>query len=190
MAKVIIITGPSGVGKGTIERELLADSALNLAFSVSATTRGRRSNEIEGQHYFFISAAEFANRLAAGEFLEYSKHFDNYYGTLRSEIARKLAQNQNVLVEVETTGAINIISQYKRANQSDELVTIFIAPPSLRELKARILKRNSETRRSLRKRLKKAKRELKYQIYFQHIVKNDNIREAIAQVRQIILEEC
>ena len=190
MAKVIIITGPSGVGKGTIEKELFADPTLNLTFSISATTRDRREKEMDGIHYFFINKYQFEQKIENNEFLEYSKHFDNYYGTLKSEINDKLSQNKNVLVEVETTGAINIIGQYKQNQIEDQLVTIFIVPPSLQELKKRILNRNSENRRSLRKRLKKAKKELEYKKYFNHVIKNDNIKEAIAQVKEILLKEC
>lgn len=190
MAKVIIITGPSGVGKGTIEKELFADPTLNLTFSISATTRDRREKEMDGIHYFFINKNQFEQKIENNEFLEYSKHFDNYYGTLKSEIDQKLSQNKNVLVEVETTGAINIIGQYKQNQIEDQLVTIFIVPPSLQELKKRILNRNSENRRSLRKRLKKAKKELEYKKYFNHVIKNDNIKEAIAQVKEILLKEC
>ena len=190
MAKVIIITGPSGVGKGTIEKELFADPTLNLTFSISATTRDRREKETDGIHYFFINKNQFEQKIENNEFLEYSKHFDNYYGTLKSEINDKLSQNKNVLVEVETTGAINIIGQYKQNQIEDQLVTIFIVPPSLQELKKRILNRNSENRRSLRKRLKKAKKELEYKKYFNHVIKNDNIKEAIAQVKEILLKEC
>ena len=190
MAKVIIITGPSGVGKGTIEKELFADPTLNLTFSISATTRDRREKEMDGIHYFFINKNQFEQKIENNEFLEYSKHFDNYYGTLKSEINDKLSQNKNVLVEVETTGAINIIGQYKQNQIEDQLVTIFIVPPSLQELKKRILNRNSENRRSLRKRLKKAKKELQYKKYFNHVIKNDNIKEAIAQVKEILLKEC
>lgn len=190
MAKVIIITGPSGVGKGTIEKELFADPTLNLTFSISATTRDRREKEMDGIHYFFINKNQFEQKIENNEFLEYSKHFDNYYGTLKSEINDKLSQNKNVLVEVETTGAINIIGQYKQNQIEDQLVTIFIVPPSLQELKKRILNRNSENRRSLRKRLKKAKKELEYKKYFNHVIKNDNIKEAIAQVKEILLKEC
>ena len=188
MAKLIIITGPSGVGKGTIEIELFKDPQLNLAFSVSATTREKRANEIEGQHYYFISTEEFEAKIAKAEFIEYSKHFTYYYGTLKAEIAQKLALGKNVLVEVETTGAINIINHYQATNQLDQLITIFVLPPSLKELKRRILGRKSENFWAVRRRLKKARKELKYKIYFNHHVKNDNIKEAIDQIKQIIIE--
>ena len=190
MAKVIIITGPSGVGKGTIEKELFADSSLNLTFSISATTRERREKEMDGVHYFFITKKQFEQKIEDNEFIEYSKHFDNYYGTLKSEIQNKLNESKNVLVEVETTGAINIISQYKQNKNEDELITIFIVPPSIEELKSRILNRNSENRRAIRKRLKKAKKELEYKKYFNHVIKNDNIKEAITQIKEIIMKEC
>lgn len=189
MAKVIIIAGPSGVGKGTIEKELFKDEKLNLAFSVSATTRNRREGEIDGKHYHFVSQDEFQELIKKNELLEYNKHFDNYYGTLKSEVDTKLSQNKNVLIEVETIGAINIINEYRDLKKDKELITIFIIPPSLKELKRRIINRNSEDRKSIRKRMKKAKKELKCRIYFNHIVKNDNIKEAIESIKHIILKE-
>lgn len=189
MAKAIIITGPSGVGKGTIEKELFKDPNLNLSFSVSATTRNKREGEEDGKHYHFISKSEFEKLINENKLLEYSMHFDNYYGTLIHEVEEKLKCGNNVLIEVETTGAINIINKYKELNKLDELTTIFIIPPSLKELKNRIINRNSEDKSSIKKRMKKAKKELKFKKYFNHIIKNDNINKAIDQIKSIILKE-
>lgn len=189
MNKVILITGPSGVGKGTIEKELFADKSLNLTFSVSATTRNKRVGEKDKEHYFFITKDEFKNLISQNAFIEYSKHFDNYYGTLFSEIKKNIDNGKHVLVEVETTGAVNIINKYKEENRENELISIFITPPSIEELRNRILGRQSESEEEINSRIEKAKIELEYKKYFKYIVKNDNIKEAVNQIKQIIKGE-
>ena len=186
MSKLILITGPSGVGKGTIEKELFKDDSLNLTFSISATTREKRENEIEGKHYFFITKEEFEKLISENKFLEYSNHFGNYYGTLISEVESKLSQGKNVLVEVETNGAVNIINRLKETNKEDCLISIFIVPPSFEELRRRIIGRNSENIQDIERRLERAKHEMEYQVYFQNVVKNDNINIAIEKIKSII----
>lgn len=186
MSKVILITGPSGVGKGTIEKELFKDEKLNLVFSVSATTRPKREGEIEGYHYFFIEKDKFFKLIEEDKFLEYNNHFDNYYGTLTSEVEKKLSQNKNVLIEVETNGAVNIINKLKQQKREDILISIFIVPPSMKELEARIRKRKTETEEQIKKRLKRAEEELQYKLYFQHVIKNDNINIAVEKIKKII----
>lgn len=186
MAKAIIITGPSGVGKGTIEKELFKDKDLNLSFSISATTRPKRDGEIDGVHYYFISKENFLDLINQNKLLEYSEHFDNYYGTPISEVENKIKENKNVLIEVETVGAINIINHYEKLNKLNDLITIFIIPPSFKELKKRIKLRKSDDKQSIRKRMKKAKKELKCKKHFNHVVKNDNIKEAVNEIKNII----
>ena len=189
MSKIILIAGPSGVGKGTIEKELFKDPALNLSFSISATTRPKRVNEIEGEHYFFVSKEKFEKLIEENAFLEYNKHFDNYYGTLMSEIETKLNQNKNVLVEVETNGAVNIINKLKKEKKENILISIFIDPPSLKELERRIRKRNTDTEDQIKKRLKRAEEEMLCKSYFQYIVKNDNIDITIDKIKSIIVDK-
>lgn len=186
MSKIILITGPSGVGKGTIEKELLKDEKLNLVFSVSATTRLQRDGEINGIHYFFINKEEFQLLIKEDKFLEYNNHFDHYYGTLISEVEEKLAQNKNVLIEVETNGAVNIINKLKQQNRESDLISIFIVPPSMEELESRIRNRQSETEEQIKKRLNRAEEEMKCKLYFQHIIKNDNINIATKEIKEII----
>lgn len=186
MGKIILITGPSGVGKGTIEKELFKDEKLNLSFSISATTRNRREGEIEGVHYYFMEKNEFEKLIEQNAFIEYNKHFDNYYGTLFEEVESKLSQGKNVLIEVETTGAINIIKKLKEEKKDKDLISIFIIPPSIKELEKRIRKRNTDSEEQIEKRLLRASEELSYKLYFQHVIKNDNINIAVNKIKSII----
>ena len=186
MSRIILITGPSGVGKGTIEKELFKDKSLNLYFSISATTRPKRESEIEGVHYYFISKEHFLDLIEKNAFLEYSNHFDNLYGTLFKEVEDKLNEGKNVLIEVETNGAINIINKLRQENKEDILTSIFIVPPSLEELERRIRERKSDTEDQIKKRLERSKKEMEYKLYFQHVIKNDNINIAIDKIKKII----
>lgn len=186
MSKLILITGPSGVGKGTIEKELFDDEELNLSFSVSATTRPRREGEIDGVHYHFISRETFKELINGNAFLEYNQHFDNYYGTLLSEVEKKISDEKNVLVEVEINGAINIINKLKKDGKENILVSIFIMPPSMEELENRIRKRNTDTEEQIKSRLARAQEEMECNRYFQYIIKNDNINIAIDKIKTII----
>lgn len=188
MSKIIMITGPSGVGKGTIEKKLFEDESLNLDFSVSATTRQKRNEEKNGQHYYFISNEEFEKLIKKDAFLEYSKHFNNYYGTPYKEVFDKINNGKNVLVEVETNGAINIIQKLKEKNQDHLLISIFITPPSIDDLKIRIKKRNSEDEKSINDRIKRAKEEMSYTKYFKYVVENNNLDIAVETIKKIIKE--
>ncbi len=189
MSKIILITGPSGVGKGTIEKELFKDETLNLSFSISATTRKKREGEIDGNHYYFISKEEFEKLIKDNAFLEYSQHFNNYYGTLKKEVENKLKQNKNVLIEVETNGAINIIKNLRENNEENKLISIFIVPPSIKELEQRLKNRNLDSEEQIKIRLERAKEEIEHKIYFQYIIKNDNINIAIDKIKSIIKEK-
>lgn len=186
--KVIIFTGPSGVGKGTIEKIIFQNKELNLALSVSATTRGIRSGEEHGKHYFFISKEQFKKDILDNKFIEYNKHFDNYYGTYKAQIDRIISNGFNAFLEIETHGALNVLKYYKEHNELDQIISIFIAPPSIEILKDRILERGTESAEQLEMRLNKAKEELKNQEHFKHIVVNDDVQRAADEVAKIILE--
>ncbi len=189
MNKIIIITGPSGVGKGTIEKELFKISSLKLALSCSMTTRKKRENEIEGQHYYFVDEAEFVKKINNNEFLEYSQHFGNYYGTLKEDVEKLINKGHNVIVEVDTVGAINIIKKYKNENLIDKIISIFITPPNLQVLEERIRSRNSETDESIKERLAKAKKEIQQTNDFMFIIVNNKLTESINSVSKIIKGE-
>ncbi len=186
MSKIILITGPSGVGKGTIEKELFKDESLNLSFSISATTRPKREGEFEGEHYYFISKNKFEQLIKEKAFLEYNKHFDNYYGTLYEEVDSKLKKGKNVLIEVETVGALNIINSLKEKNKEFLLTSIFIEPPSIEELERRIRKRNTDNDEQIKKRLKRASEEIECKKFFQYVVKNENIDKSVDKIKSII----
>ncbi|MGL5205461.1 MAG: guanylate kinase [Metamycoplasmataceae bacterium] len=189
MNKIIIITGPSGVGKGTIEKELFKIPDLRLALSCSMTTRNRREAEVEGSHYYFVDNNEFQKRIENNEFLEYSKHFDHYYGTLKSEVDRLLQNGHNVIVEVDTVGAINIIKKFRNENKMDNLISIFVQPPSIEVLEQRIRSRNSETDESIKLRLEKAKKEIKQTSDFMFIIVNNKLSDSVNNIANIIKKE-
>ncbi|MDK2819590.1 MAG: guanylate kinase [Mycoplasmataceae bacterium] len=189
MNKVIIITGPSGVGKGTIEKELFKFKELKLALSCSMTTRKKRANEVEGVHYYFSNNEEFSRKIENDEFLEYSSHFGNYYGTLKSEVDQHILKGFDVIVEVDTVGAINIINKFNDENKSDKLISIFITPPNLEVLEERIRTRNSESDDSIKQRLKKAKKEIKQTSNFKFIIINNNLADSVNKIIKAIKGE-
>lgn len=189
MNKVIIITGPSGVGKGTIEKELFKFKELKLALSCSMTTRKKRANEVEGVHYYFSNNEEFSRKIENDEFLEYSSHFGNYYGTLKSEVDQHILNGFDVIVEVDTVGAINIINKFNDENKSDKLISIFITPPNLEVLEERIRTRNSESDDSIKQRLKKAKKEIKQTSNFKFIIINNNLADSVNKIIKAIKGE-
>ncbi len=189
MNKIIIITGPSGVGKGTIEKELFKMDELRLSLSCSMTTRKRRENEINEKHYYFVNEKTFIEKINNNEFLEYSKHFENYYGTLKSEVDKLIDNGKNVIIEVDTVGAINIIKKFKEDNNMTDLISIFIKPPNLEVLEQRIRERNSETDESIAQRLKKAKKEIQQTKDFKFIITNNKLTDSVKDVVKIIKGE-
>ena len=187
--KLIIFTGPSGVGKGTIEKALFENKDLKLKLSVSVTTRRPREGEIDGVHYYFVSQETFDACLADNKLIEYSLHFDNYYGTLYSEIARISEQGMIPVLEIETNGATQVFQYYKSKKKADEIVSIFIMPPSFKELENRIIGRNTESPEIIKKRLAKAREEIGQSSFFEYIVVNNNIDQTVKEVTDIIKKE-
>ena len=183
VAKVFVITGPSGVGKGTLIRELL-DRMDDLELSVSATTRGPRGGEADGRDYHFLDRDEFDRRAEENEFLEHATYSGNRYGTLRSEVERRLAQGQSVVLEIEVQGARQV-----RAAMPDESVLVFIAPPSPGALRERLEGRGTDDPDAIAERLKTAELELAAQEEFKHVVVNDDVERAADELERIVREE-
>jgi guanylate kinase len=173
--KVFVITGPSGVGKGTLIRGLL-ERMPELELSVSATTRPPRPGEQDGVDYYFLTREQFGSRVQAGDFVEHAEYSGNRYGTLRSELERRLARGAGVVLELEVQGA----RQVRRA--IPEAVAVFIAPPSLEALRARLAGRGTDSSEEVDARLKTAERELEARPEFAHVVVNDRLERAIDEL--------
>ena len=183
--KLIIFSGPSGVGKATIEKGLFKDENLKLKLSCSATTRKSRAGEVHGKHYYFIEKNEFNEMVKKDMFVEWNEHFSNKYGTLKSEIKKIMDDGKNPFLEVETNGAINIMKQYN----NEEIISIFIKPPSVKELENRIRARGTETEAQIKERTKRVKEEMELSKCFQYVVENDAVEKAISDVSKIIKKE-
>jgi len=178
--KLIVLVAPSGAGKTTIARKLL-DEFPELKFSVSATTRPPREYEKDGVDYFFLSEQEFDELIKKDGFLEWEEYSGYRYGTLRSEVDKMIKNGYFPVLDIEVKGALNVKRIFR-----DHCVSIFIEPPSIEELERRLLKRGSETKESLEKRLKKAEKELAYANRFDFIVINNKLEAAYKQVKTII----
>ncbi|UUD35363.1 guanylate kinase [Mycoplasmopsis caviae] len=185
---IIIFTGPSGVGKGTIEKYLFDFKELKLHLSCSATTRAPREGEIDGTHYFFISKDEFKNHIQNDELFEYSFHFDNYYGTLYSQIEKIHHEGKIPVLEIETNGARQILQKVAN-NKNYKLITFFILPPSIDELERRIINRKTEGKEAIKKRLEKAQAEIAEKDIFRHHIINDDPLRAANEIKEIIEKE-
>jgi guanylate kinase len=172
---VIVITGPSGVGKGTLIRGLIARMP-RLELSVSATTRAPRPGERDGLDYHFIDDAEFDRRLAAGDFLEHASYAGHRYGTLRSEVTRRLGSGAPVVLEIEVQGARQV------RDALPEALLVFVAPPSLDALRARLIGRGTDDPDQVQDRLRTAARELEAQHEFDRRIVNDRLEDAIAEL--------
>ncbi len=182
------ISGPSGVGKGTLVRELIKRDA-SLALSVSCTTRPPRKGEREGIDYFFIDRATFEEDIRRDAFVEYDEHFGNYYGTPRSYVEKQLAAHRSVLLEIDVVGALNVKRAYHARGEGDKVVTILIAPPDLASLEARLLHRGSETREQLELRRARVGYELSMAKEFDYTVVNDDLSAATDELAAVIHQE-
>ncbi len=181
MNKLIIVTAPSGAGKTTIVQHLLEQFG-ELAFSVSATNRGKREHEKDGEDYYFLSTPEFKRLVAENAFLEYEEVYDNqYYGTLKKEIERLWSLGKCIIFDVDVKGATNIKNAYP-----DESLSVFIKPPSKEILFERLKNRKTETPESLKKRIQRAAEELTYENKFDKVVLNDDLSKALVQARELV----
>ncbi len=181
---LLVVSGPSGVGKGTICKEYLSKYD-DCALSVSATTRAPRDGEVDGVSYFFLSHEEFRKKIDAGGFLEHAVFCDNYYGTPKDAVMKQLDEGKNVILEIEVQGALQVRSHYPEA------VFIFVIPPSTDELEARLRGRGTETEDVIAKRLERSKAEFKYIDKYNYVLVNDTIDAAVARLNSIIeAEKC
>jgi guanylate kinase len=178
-AKVFVITGPSGVGKGTLIKQLL-ERVPALALSVSATTRDPREGEVDGEDYHFLTEEQFQQRIAAKDFLEFASYSGNHYGTLNSELDRCLEKGRSVVLEIEVQGA----TQVRQARPDS--VQIFIAPPDESVLRERLTGRGTDSAEAIDKRLKVAEQELGAQEDFDYKIINDNLDEAADELESIV----
>lgn len=179
---LVVLSGPSGAGKGTV-CQLLRRRNPALAYSISVTTRAPRSGERDGVSYFFLSQEEFEAKRAAGELLEWAEVYGHYYGTPRSYVLEKLAGGEDVLLEIDTQGAMQVKANYPTG------VFIFLAPPSLTELAARITRRGTESEEERARRLAAAGREIAQLRAYDYLVINDQVERAVTQVEAILAAE-
>jgi len=182
-ARVFVITGPSGVGKGTLIRDLRG-RVPGLELSVSATTRDPRQGEEDSVDYHFLSGEDFAQRAEAGDFLEHATFSGNRYGTLRSEIERTLKAGSSVVLEIEVQGARQV-----RAAMGEEAVLIFIAPPDPAVLRERLSGRGTDSEEAIERRLETAKQELEAKQEFKHVVVNERLEDAAGALEEIVRSE-
>ena len=182
MAKAFVITGPSGVGKGTLIGELLK-RVPDLELSISATTREPRAGEVDGRDYHFLTSEEFDRRVEAEDFLEFATYSGNRYGTLRSEVRRRLEAGRSVVLEIEVQGARQVRAAMR------ESVQVFIAPPDPAVLRERLLSRGTDSTEEIDTRLEVAEQELAAQNEFAHRMVNDDLARAADELEEIVRGE-
>ena len=179
---LVVVSGPSGTGKGTVCEKLLAETP-ELAYSISATTRAPRAGEVDGKNYYFLTREAFEQKIQEGDFLEYANVYGNYYGTPLGKIQERRAAGEDVLLEIDTQGAMNVMQR------CPDGLFIFLLPPSLAELEQRIRGRQSETEESLVRRLGNAKKEIAIGLKYKYVVVNDQVELAVARIKSILTAE-
>ena len=178
---LLILSGPSGVGKGTVVQELIRRNS-NITVSVSMTTRAPRPGEVEGESYYFVTKEDFLSRLSKGEMLEHSNHFENYYGTPKQFVLDSLKE-KDVLLEIDVNGGLEVKKNFPSA------VLIMIVPPSREEIRNRLIKRNTETIEKINSRMERIDYELSKKDLYDYAVVNDKLQDALTEIEEIIKNE-
>lgn len=179
--RLIVLSAPSGCGKGTILAEVFKDKSF--ALSVSATTRAPREGEVDGVNYHFLTREDFEQRIAEGKFIEYAEYCDNLYGTLMSEVDDRLEQGLNVVLEIETKGAMKV------REKRPDAIFIFVLPPSIAELRRRLKKRGTETDEVIEKRVSQAAWEIEQSPKYDYVIVNDALEDAVSDFFAVMRAE-
>ena len=179
---LVILSGPSGVGKGTVRKRLMEIKGLNLFYSISLTTRSIRPGEVDGREYYFVDRPTFEQNIESGNLLEYAEFVGNYYGTPKDKVEAMLESGKNVLLEIEVNGTMTVLSKVPEA------VSIYLVPPSFEALESRIRGRSTEPEEIIQARLAKARKEMMYQDQYKHVVVNDDVEKAALAIAKIIKE--
>lgn len=179
---LIIMSGPSGVGKGTIRRLVMADKSLDLVYSISMTTRKKREFEREGVDYFYVTQQEFDKAVENDEFLEHQIFVNNSYGTPKAYVEKLRNEGHNVLIEINTNGAISVLDK----TDGPDVISFFVVPPSLEELERRIRLRGTETEQIIQERLSRASKEIEMAKRYDYVVLNDNAQSCADDIRTLI----
>lgn len=182
--KIIVISAPSGCGKSTIINNILDEGDIPISFSVSATNRAPREGEIDGVHYHFISTPEFRNAIAENQFIEWEEVYPGrYYGTMKNEVRNALNRGENIILDIDVKGAMNVKAQF-----GDEALTIFILPPSIEELRNRLIARGTDDADVITERVGKAQYEISFADKLDRRIVNNHLETAIADTRQLITD--
>ena len=182
MSKIFVVSAPSGAGKTTVVRKVI-EKFPEIVFSISATTRPKRDFEVDGVDYFFMNETEFKKKIESDQFVEWEYFYGYYYGTLKSFVNSETEKGNSVLLEVDVKGALKIKEVYPEA------ITLFILPPSIEELKNRLIKRKTESSEDLAKRIERAEMEIDFKKHFQYHIVNDNVDKAREKVFNILSNE-
>lgn len=180
--KIFVISAPSGCGKSTIINTILDSGDIPLDFSVSATNRSPRPGEVDGVHYHFMSTTDFKNAVSEGQFIEWEEVYPGrYYGTLRDEVRKAVDRGENIILDIDVKGALNVKKQF-----GDEALTIFVLPPSIDELRNRLIRRGTDAPEVIEERVNKAEYEISHAHLLDHRIVNDDVDRAVADTRKLI----
>ena len=179
---LIILSGPSGVGKGTVRRYIMDNYDLKLTYSISMTTRAPRDKEVDGVDYYFVSKEEFQKNIDEGNFLEWEEFVGNRYGTPKSKVEELRQKGNNVFLEIEVNGAMKVMSQVN----DDRVISFFLMPPNIGALEARIRRRKTESEEIIQERLEKGRKEMLMSTNYDHVILNDTVERASQEIVDLI----